>query len=121
MSGEAMDSGRAAPGASAVDTGTSRETTMFFDYTELTKRETSRMRLLGIPVYAACVICLLVMETHWRFALVIAVPWLYSFVYSKTYVAVAGRGALPPDWRFYGGVVLAQATLAAVLIVVVRN
>jgi Ca2+/H+ antiporter len=85
-------------------------------HTELSKQETRRMQLLGIPVFIVVVACSMIMGALWSilFAFVALIP--YSFFYSKAYAAVAARNSSPPGWRFYASVVLVQLALIAVLV-----
>jgi hypothetical protein len=85
-------------------------------YTELSKQETRRMQLLGIPMFIVVVACSMTMGALWSilFAFVALIP--YSFFYTKAYVAVAARDSSPPGWRFYTGVVLVQLAFIAILL-----
>ena len=85
-------------------------------YTELSKQETRRMQLLGIPMLIVAVACSMTMGALWSilFAFVALIP--YSFFYAKAYAAVAARGSSPPGWRFYTSVVLVQLVFIAVLV-----
>lgn len=85
-------------------------------YTELSKQETRRMQLLGIPMFVVILACSMTMGALWSvlFAFVALIP--YSFFYTKTYVFVAARNSSPPGWKFYTGVVLVQLAFIAVLV-----
>ena len=85
-------------------------------YSELSKQETRRMQLLGIPMFVVVVACSMTMGALWSilFAFVALIP--YSFFYSKAYAVVAARNSSPPGWRFYTGVVLVQLAFIAVLV-----
>jgi Ca2+/H+ antiporter len=85
-------------------------------YSELSKQETRRMQLLGIPMFIVVVACSMTMGALWSilFAFVALIP--YSFFYSKAYAVVAARNSSPPGWRFYTGVVLVQLAFIAVLV-----
>ena len=91
-----------------------------FVYTELSKQETRRMQLLGIPTFIVVVVCSMTMGALWSilFAFVALIP--YSFFYTKAYVIVAARRSSPPGWQFYTGVVLVQLVFIAVLVARVR-
>jgi hypothetical protein len=87
-----------------------------FVYTELEKRETRRMQLLGIPMLVVAIVA----STHFKplwcvlFFAVAQIP--YSFLYTKAYVTIAARSTSPPGWGFYLGVILIQVLLIAGLI-----
>ena len=85
-------------------------------YTELSKQETRRMQLLGIPMFIVVVACSMTMGALWSilFAFVALIP--YSFFYAKAYAVVAARGSSPPGWRFYTSVVLVQLVFIAILV-----
>jgi len=85
-------------------------------YTELSKQETRRMQLLGIPMLVVVIACSMTMGALWSilFAFVALIP--YSFFYTKAYAVVAARSSSPPGWRFYTGVVLVQLAFIAVLV-----
>lgn len=85
-------------------------------YTELSKQETRRMRLLAVPMFILAVVCSMSMGALWStlFAFVALIP--YSFLYCKAYAMVAARNSSPPGWRFYACVVLLQLSLIAVLV-----
>jgi hypothetical protein len=85
-------------------------------YTELSKQETRRMQLLGIPMFVVVVACSMTMGALWSvlFAFVALIP--YSFLYSKAYAVVAARNSSAPGWRFYACVVLLQLAFIAVLL-----
>jgi len=85
-------------------------------YSELSKQETRRMQLLGIPMFIVVVACSMTMGALWSilFAFVALIP--YPFFYSKAYAVVAARNSSPPGWRFYTGVVLVQLAFIAVLV-----
>jgi hypothetical protein len=89
-------------------------------YTELSKQETRRMQLLGIPMFVVVVACYMTMSALWGvlFAFVALIP--YSFFYTKAYAVAAARSPSPPGWRFYTGVVLVQLVFIAVLVARVR-
>jgi Ca2+/H+ antiporter len=85
-------------------------------YTELSKQETKRMHLLGIPILVVVIACSMTMGALWSilFAFVALIP--YSFFYAKAYTVVAARSSSPPGWWFYAGVVLVQLALIAILV-----
>jgi Ca2+/H+ antiporter len=87
-----------------------------FVYTELSKQETRRMQLLGIPMFVVVVVCSMTMGALWSilFAFVALIP--YSFLYVKAYAVVAARTSSPPGLGFYTGVVLVQVVFIAVLV-----
>ncbi|EIL96481.1 hypothetical protein RHOFW104T7_00275 [Rhodanobacter thiooxydans] len=85
-------------------------------YTELSKQETRRMQLLGIPMFILVIACSMTMGALWSilFAFVALIP--YSFFYAKAYAVVAARGSSAPGWRFYTSVVLVQLVFIAALV-----
>jgi hypothetical protein len=85
-------------------------------YTELSKQETRRMQLLGVPMLIVAVACSRAMGALWSilFAFVALIP--YSFFYAKAYAVVAARSSSRPGWRFYTSVVLVQLVFIAVLV-----
>lgn len=93
-----------------------REIQPNFVYTELSKKETRRMKLLATPMVIVVVICSMTMGALWSvlFALVALIP--YSFFYTKAYAVVAARRSSPPALRFYTGVVLVQLVFIAILV-----
>ena len=87
-----------------------------FVYTELSKQETRRMQLLGIPTFVVVLICSNTMGALWSILFLVVALIPYSFFYSKAYAVVAARSSSPPGWRFYTGVVLAQLVFIALLV-----
>jgi len=85
-------------------------------YTELSKQETRRMQLLGIPMFLVVLVCSITMGALWSilFLFVALIP--YSFFYTKAYAVVAAHSSSPPGWRFYTGVVLVQLVFIALVV-----
>ena len=85
-------------------------------YTALSKQETRRMQLLGIPMLIVVLVCSNTMGALWSilFLFVALIP--YSFFYTKAYAVVAARSSSVPGWRFYTGVVLVQLVFIALLV-----
>ena len=86
----------------------------------ISKQETWRMQLVGIPMFITVLFCFITMGTLWSilFLFVALIP--YSFFYTKAYAVVAARSSSPPGWRFYTGVVLVQLLFIALLVVRAR-
>ncbi len=85
-------------------------------YTALSKQETRRMQLLGIPMFVVVLVCSIAMGALWSilFLFVALIP--YSFAYTKAYAVVAACSSSAPGWRFYTGVVLVQLVFIALLV-----
>jgi hypothetical protein len=89
-------------------------------YTELSKRETRRMQLLGIPTYVLTFVCSSSLGALWAVLFIFVALIPYSFFYSKAYGAVAATSPTPPGWRFYTCVVLVQLAFIAALVARLR-
>ena len=87
-----------------------------FVYTELSKKETKRMVLLGFPILAVVSFCSNSLGALWGILFLVVALIPYSFFYTKAYVAVAARSPSAPGWRFYTGVVLVQIVFVAALV-----
>lgn len=76
-------------------------------YTELSKRETRRMQLLGIPTYIFVFVCSSSLGALWALLFIFVALVPYSFFYSKAYAVAAAAGPKPPRlpghaWRAGG-------------------
>ena len=89
-------------------------------YTELSKRETRRMQLLGLPTYILVFVCSSSLGALWAVLFIFVALIPYSFFYSKAYAVVAAASPKPPGWRFYTCVVLVQLAFIAALVARLR-
>lgn len=82
----------------------------------ISKQETRRMRLLGIPSLIVVLVSAITMDALWSILFLFFALIPYSFFYTKAYAVVAARSSSSPGWRFYTGVVLVQLVFIAVLV-----